>query len=388
MRIPNDTLHITTARTYGAIPGLEFETIEQMQGCPARYRKYVHEGQREQRPAGPDPLAYGRTIHKALYLAEAEDVPLLPDALARSWETSLPPEMYAEAEQDLRAFLEKGGIAGGLTCLHVEKRLDMPLMEWNGKPYRFGGIVDWIGVDPSDENTLYICDYKTNRSPTSRADLEKDVQMTGYAKLAVENIGTIAPGMDVQRVVVMMEQLKFETLFAEKTEEDLETFTAWASAVANRILEDKKGHPKLNRWCGHCPDRWECPEWIKLPGEGATLMDRLAGASTLEDRVKLIHQVAAIRNKLDQMVDSVREELIQSPGEYDGMAYELAEKWETDTDLIQLHAALGPRFYDYVKVRAMDLKQYVKANPEEAGKIEACQRSIVNGVRLAKHKIK
>jgi len=388
MRIPNDKLHISTARQYGAIDGLEFDDIEQMQGCPARYKKYVHEGKHEVRPAGPDPLTYGSMIHRALYMAEAKEIPLLPDALVRCWDTSLPPEMYKEAENDLRRFLEKGGVAGGITTVYVEKALEMPLMEWNGKPYGFGGIVDLIGLDANDESTVYFVDYKTNRSPTSQDELDADVQFTGYGKLIWENLGTLFPGLHPTRVVGVMEALKFETLFREITARDREVFTAWATAVANRILEDKKGKPRLNRWCGHCPDRWECPAWLAIPGEGQTLMDKMAGASTLLDRVKVKHEIEEILNQLNNAVDSVKEELLESPGEYDGFVYSVDDKWVTKTDLLKMHDILGARFYEYVNERKTALDGYAKEHPELKADIEATRTRVVAGVKLGKKKMK
>ena len=386
MRLPNNCLHISTARAYGAIPGLEFEGIEELQGCPSRYMKYIHKRYKEPMVAGPSPLVYGRVIHQALYLAEREEVPLLPDALAKSWDTSLPPEMYVEAEEDLSAFLEKGGL--DLTCVYVEKSLKMPLMEWNGKPYTFGGRLDWIGLDPTDDNTIWYCDYKSNRSPMSQVELEADVQFTGYSALIRANITDLFPGMSSDvRIVGILEQLKFNTMYVEKTDEEIDVFIAWAVAVANRILEDKKGKPRLNRWCGNCTDRWECPAWKGLPGEGETLLDRMAGASTLLERVEIKHRIEKIRSSLDKAVDAVKEELIQSPGEYDGINYEVADKWQTVTDMVKLHEALGVGFYGVVKVVQYLLDSYAKKNPRAKPDIKAAQERQISGVKLAKKKL-
>src|SRR4051812_38595194 len=110
MRIPQNTLRTSHLRTYGST-GLDADTGTPIAGCPALYKaKYVEFKLKEPRSF---PLEFGTLIHDALYLAEEEDLALVPDALDKAWSRSdvpLDAAAYQEALDDLTAYMERGGL--------------------------------------------------------------------------------------------------------------------------------------------------------------------------------------------------------------------------------------------------------------------------------------
>lgn len=274
-----------------------------------------------------------------------------------------------------------------MTCIYVEKALEMPLMEYDGRLITFGGRLDRIELDATDDGTIYFRDFKSNRSPTSYDELSGDVQFLGYGALIAANLPDLVPSMRYPaRIVGIMEQLKFEPLQVEITPEDIEMFRAWATAVANKILSDDEAKPKLNRWCPGCTMKWDCAAWQGLPGEGATLLDRLHRVSTLDDRARLMHEAEPIITKLQKFVDEVKEEIRLAPGTYDGVEYSIADRWANVVNLPALHELMGADFYNVVNPVQKRIDDYAKRHPEKQHEIEGTRSRVVAGEKLKRSK--
>lgn len=383
MQIPRNRLRMSLIRLYGVASGLGVREFGVDEGCPARYKAVIVD---ERKEPFSEVRAYGSVIHKALYLAEELGIPLLDEALQRAWNPQLPPQMFEEARRDLQRYMERGGL--NLSTLAVEQTLGMPLMEYNGEKYFYQGTLDWIGLNPEDPTLLYYADYKTNRAPISQEDLDNDIQFCGYAALLRHNLDKIYPEApkDV-KIVGILEQLKYYTLYVEKNDEQLEMFKSWAEAVARAIIDDRKGKPVLNLRCNSCPIRFDCQEFLSLPKKGITLIDSFSKTTSLEERVKLMVEAEGVRRGLNSLIDSVKDELMERPGVYDGREYSIVSRWGKEYNLPELHGVMGAAFYSVVKVIEKRLEEYLNRNLGKLTEVEALRRKQVIGQSIKSRKV-
>jgi len=381
MIVPENKARISLLRQYGKVPGLDI--FEELNGCPQRYKSYI-EGKREEKSY---PLMYGTMIHEILWLAEEKEVPLLPNALEQCWNPQLPPEAYQEAVDDLTNFLDKGGL--NLSMLCVEKELEMPLMEYKGEVYTFGGRIDWIGLNPEEPSVLYFVDYKSNRSPTSQNSLDLDLQMAAYGALIQANLSELILDMEPSKIMGILEQLKFNTLYTEITDERIEMFKSWASAMVRAIIDDEECKPVLNSWCGSCFRRFDCEEFKSLPDKGLELIASYSVNSTsLAERVGMMEKAKEVKRGLDNIIKAVKEELITiGGGVYDGFEYSPVTGWKKEYNLPALHDVLGVDFYNVIGVVEKDLSQYERRNLEKKSQIESLRQKVPGSLRLQIKKV-
>jgi hypothetical protein len=386
MEIPKNNVSISLLRQYGPVSELDLDEHEEMYGCPYRYKKFILE--RMERPFS-FPLEYGTMIHAALAKAEETEIPLLPDCLEDVWDAQLPAEAYDEAVQDLTCFLDRGGL--NLSMIAVEKDLSTYLVTINGKKYRFRGRLDWIGFNTEETNTLYFADYKTNRSPTSQAELDRNIQMAGYGMLLKENLDLIAPGMfdkETVKIVGILEQLKWNTLYTHIDQGRMDLFVSWARAITKAILSDDEAKPRLNKYCGHCPLKFDCEVFTDLSTDGKTLIDAYTSTRSLSERVELMQKAQTIKSGLESIVKEVREELLNNGGGIFGdIEYFISQKWEKTYDLVALHKALGLDFYSIIKVVEKTLDAYGKKNLDKVNDIEASRDKVPTKSTLKQKRI-
>lgn len=393
MRIPDNTIRNSHMTAYGAA-GLELMPGVKQPGCPRLYRmKYVeHKISEEIKRVELD---YGLTIHDALF--RMEDGSITPeDALIAAWHPGLGPERFDEALKDLRHTIEKGGILPMLSTVAVEIDLSAPLYddEEFGE-IRIGGRLDGVWVNANDLTTVYVGDYKTDRSPPSKDKVKSWVQGRVYALLVWRNLHLwFTDPSQVKRVVVLYDAVKWSTIPIEYTPQELEAFASWAEAIARKILRDKKGQPILNPNCTWCPVRATCPAWQKLPKLGETLIEKLSGVE-LKDQVVMLEQAIETRGKLNRMIEDVKEALeeqVTAFGPYRSEA--LGKEWYLDqgtqkhVDLRRLHRLMKDQFYDVVTVGIGKFKEWKEENLHLAAKAESCFEDVPKeGLSLKERKI-
>jgi len=382
MRVPNNTIRVSHLRTYGTT-GFAMDGVAEEAGCPALFRaKYVEETLKEPRSY---PLEYGTLVHDAFYLAEEENLPLLPDALEKAWsriEVPLGPEAYEEAFSDLQGYMDRPDDA--YACIAVEQELTAPLMEIDGEEYLFGGRLDWVGVDPMDPLTLVVRDYKSNRQPPSQKGVDEDNQMTHYIALVRANLHKYLPDVDPRDVTIIgqLDAFKWYVVSTQRDHDTLDRYLDWLRAMTRKIVSDETGEPVINDGCSYCPLKYDCPEFTALPGRGETLADRMSTTTDLTQRAYMMQEAQLTMKALDAMVKEVQGELKAeaikgTPREVNGIRYEAVDDWATDWDVIKLHDVLGDKFYNVVNVTKYKVDDVVKKDPELKNGVEASQTRFV-----------
>ena len=363
--IPFKTLSNSQITKFGS-GGLELVAGEGHAGCPKLYKaQYIDK-------IVPQPISYplsfGIMMHDALYLLEKED--LTPEeALQKAWDPKLTQKDFAEALDDLRNVIERGGVLPNLHTINVEQRIKKLLYvdEEYGEIY-YQGILDWIGIG-EQEDVLYFADYKTDRAPWSQADAQNWVQGKSYAWLLQESeyLEKELPGVTNPIIVGLVELTKFYTLQVTYTEEEIEAWRSWAEATARKILREKDFAPKLNKGCNWCPIKNDCEAWLGLPEHGNTLLEKLSN-TPLESRIDLIDESKETKKKLDKLIKDTEEEVYekvaaegaQQIGKYD---FKLEASLSSKVvDLANLHTSMGDKFYEMCNFTIGNLKKWAKDN--------------------------
>lgn len=378
MRIPENTIRTSHIRTYGST-GFSLEGVADEPGCPHLYKaKYVDGGLKEMRSYA---LEYGTLLHDVFYLVEEENLPPLPDALEKAWaraETTLGPEAYQEAIDDLTTYMDRSD--DGYACVAVEQELTAPLMEIDGVQYYFGGRLDWIGIDPTQPNVLVVKDYKSNRFPPRQQTLDADNQFTHYIALAKANAYKYLPDVhpDDVRVIGIMDAFKWRQVETYREEWQIERYMDWLMAMCRRIVQDNEALPVLNEDCAWCPLRMTCPEFTGVPVEGEVLVQRFQMTDRLEDRVELMEHAMLVMKNLKPLIADVQDEL-KTKATHDGpqfvgdMVFDVEPSWENVWDVSRLATVLGDDFLNVVGVTAYKVDAVVKRKPELKEDVERCK---------------
>jgi RecB family exonuclease len=109
-------------------------------------------------------------------------------------------------------------------------------------------------IDPGEENTVVIVDYKTAKRPTSQAKADEDVALTVYAALAERRLGRPVARLVLDYVVAGTE------VVTERPPEVLAERMADVLASARALKEDEEFAPRTGPWCKGCDLLSLCPE--------------------------------------------------------------------------------------------------------------------------------
>lgn len=374
MQIPDRTVYPSRLRTYGTA-GFRMNGISEEAGCPRLFKlKYQEKAIKE---PSAYVLEYGSLVHDALYLAEEEDLPLLPNALDAAVQRSdvpLGPEAYEEAVKDLTRYLDRRD--DHLATIAVEQHLKAPLVEIGGEQYYMGGYIDRLAIDPDDPYTLYVIDFKTSRTPPSQAQVDANNQMTHYAALVRGNLDKYMPNVDPKdvRIITVIDAIKWYPVYSERQHWQLDEYVDWCSAMTRRIVGDEEGAPVLGPACSNCAAKYDCSEFLGLPGEGKTVADRMSKTTDLEQRVLLMQQAEMTVKALKAMIEEVMTEVkAEAPMEVAGIRYEMVDDYRTEWDLAALQDVLGQRFLNVVSVTGYKVDDVVHHSPELKQQVEACK---------------
>ena len=385
MEIRNNEVHIHDVRLYGC-DGNTFTDYEEVAGCPYLYKMKL-EGKEEIIESYP--LLYGRMIHKILWAVEKED--LSPEeALKKYFDPKVGSEGFDEAMIDLERMMARS--EQNLVTLDSEVFLRLPLFEYKGKTYWYVGTLDKVEYNPDDKEIMYYRDFKSNRSPFSQAQLDRDIQFTGYNVLLEENLGRFCKmtGQDPEkiRVVGILDAIKFYTLYTARSYSQKDRFKAWIESMARMILDDKKGRQVLNSGCGYCHVRYECKEFKKLDKTGEKFLLEIGDAKKLGERVKVMHKLKELRGLIDKEIKMVQDELKKYPGVYDGVDYKMVQKFKKVIDLPKLHKEVGIDFYRLVNLVMRELNNYMYDHPELEPVVKSMIKEIHDGYTLSSSAVK
>lgn len=367
------TVSASQLRTYGA-GGFRLTEQEEARGCPRQYKaKYV-----EHRVAQEFsyPLVYGRTVHEVLWLMEEESIGP-EEALDRCFPPELEPEAYREMLDDLTAYFERGASpTDRFGTIAIEQDLHALLyVDEDFGPVFYRGIVDWIGVDLEVPNLLRVVDYKTNRTPPSVDDVRGDVQLKGYDYLLRQNWERYMPKGSRPRIAQHLDAIKWREVEVAFSDEDIEDWHAWASAVVRRMLRDDKAEPVLNPGCAWCPVKDDCPAYLGLPSVGEAIAAQATGTDEDPAQVPLMDDVQrlawrdsanAARLLLEKAVKAVDEEfktraLTLGAVEVGAQEFVRETEWKDEVDMRALHRALGNDvFYRVISAGKTKIKEMTK----------------------------
>jgi RecB family exonuclease len=412
------TVSLNQLRTYGS-GGFVLAGLEQPRGCPRKYHHRYELGEVDE--AESYPLKYGSVFHKALELMEEEG--LDPDAaLAAAWDTSLPPEAYEEALEDMRRYLDRpSSPLDRYGTLRTEAELATELyIDDEFGPIWIRGIIDKISVDFDTANLVHVVDYKTNRHPPSVDDVRRDIQGKIYAWLVKQRYRDL--GLDNEPVVVFhLDAIKWRELPPVLySEADLEALHAWLIALVKQILRDEDHTPVINEGCAYCFVKDTCPAYQSLPDLASELIQvKPAGPrghpphpvpwtpeeyeiqvtaferelqQYQDDLVAWRDKANAMRLLLEKSVKEVDSRFIEDAktlGEVraGGYRWEQVTKWIQTQDIRRLHLLLGEDFWDAVTTSKTRLEKLVKDWPPElAASVLACIRSEPDGTTVTKVK--
>ena len=382
MKLPDLTLYHSRIARYGA-GGLELDYGVAEPGCPRLYAATYHNDTPiVELPTMP--TRYGSAVHAAIQLLD-EGVGV-DEALQQVWDVRLGPDRYGEALKDLRDLVERGGVLTQVHTLATEVELVAELyVDEDFGPIKYGGIIDYVGV--GEGPSLHFADFKTNRAPISRAQVERSRQFLGYGWLVRAHADDLLPGGLLVDVVGWLEALKHYSLPVVFTDLMLDEWAAWAAAVARTILRDDDPKPRLNPGCGRCGIRSDCPAWNSLPGEGSGLLSRVAN-TPLARRATALVKAKETKNRLAAFIDdteaAIREtiELDDAPFKTNTHRWTLTQGEQKRVDGLQAHQIVGDRFYDLARVSIGELEQWGKDHPEDRGAVQKAVQRLPGNVRL------
>jgi putative RecB family exonuclease len=231
---------------------LSYSAIDTYETCPARYR-YRY---RDRVPAGPSPiLAFGDSLHRALYRFHSRPVPVAPslaellemlddvwiaDGLAEAEQTA-----YREHARQVLAQYHRDNAADYRIPAALEYRFQIDV-----EGVAISGVIDRMDRLPG--GGYEIIDYKTNRRLPPRSRVDADLQLSIY-HLAAREIWGIEP----ERLTLYY-LLPGQRMTTSRTLADVGALRRRIAAVAERI-ELGRFEPRENPVCGWCDYRHLCP---------------------------------------------------------------------------------------------------------------------------------
>lgn len=370
------------------------DATETIRGCPRAYALVY----------GPDPVpelpsrpaALGTTLHRAIAWME-EHACGPQEALGWVWPPMLGVLDYADAERILENYLARGGPLTKYATLASELDITAQLyVDDVYGPVDFRGIIDNLSIDVDDAGILHVVDFKSGARPVARESLRGDVQLMGYSWLArkwwIRQHGEVP-----DRIIAHLDLLRYGDVAIEYTKAELDLWEAWAAAMVRTMLRDTNPAPILNDGCTWCPVRAGCPAWQALPGEGATVLARLQGATVEELGARYVESGLVLK-LLAQRVKEHKEAL-EAEAEERGSLVVGDQVWEPETgtktaaDVISIVDLLLPGHQPEFQVavnasRASVEKAAQTLDPELALRLLDCVSTVKAGVRIKKTKVK
>lgn len=383
------TVSATQLRTYGA-GGFHLDEQEQPRGCPRKYQsRYVHGVADEP----TDRMLYGRLVHRVFELVERDGADPY-EALLREFPPELDPDLMTEARRDLDDYLARqSSPLDDMHTLGVELDLEAPLyVDEDHGPVWYRAILDKVLIDPDRPDRIHVVDYKTSRTPPSRADLRGDVQLKGQAWVLAERWPHMAPSAaGVPQVWVHLDAVKWRDLAHSYTAADLDDWRMWAVAVTRAILRDDTAAPRVNPGCPQCVVRHDCPALDKLPARGAALVKALA-AGELEERIQwrdLANGTRILLEKAVKAIDAEIAELVRDSGPLVAAGYRWSEEQQRteEVDVRRLAELLGDDIWAVVNVVKGRLEQLTESWPaSDQDQVWACFTERVTGLHVKRTK--
>jgi putative RecB family exonuclease len=232
---------------------LSYSSISTYEACPARYR-FQYE---ERLPTSPSPaLAFGESLHRALYRFHDRPVPVAPplpellEILDAEWVSEGyrdPSEerLYREHARQVLARYHKEVAGSFRVPAALEFRFTIEV-----EGVQVTGTIDRMDRIPG--GGYEIVDYKTSRRLPPQAVVDRDLQLSVY-HLAAQEVWGIEP----ERLTLWY-LLPGQRMTTARTREHVEELRRRIATVAERI-EAGRFEPRENPLCGWCEFQPLCP---------------------------------------------------------------------------------------------------------------------------------
>ncbi|HWC32783.1 MAG TPA: PD-(D/E)XK nuclease family protein, partial [Actinomycetota bacterium] len=232
---------------------LSYSSMNTYERCPLAYRLQYEERVPTKRSSF---LAFGDSLHQALYRFHDRPVPVAP-----------PVEHLLEILDDVWVSEGYGGEAEEHAYRQHAREVLRRYHEDNAASYRIpaalefrfrievegvpvNGVIDRLDRVPG--GGYEIVDYKTNRRLPPKASIDRDLQLSLYA-LAAREVWGIEP----ERLTLYY-LLPGQRMTTSRSADDLDDLRGRIANVAERI-DAGKFEPRENALCGHCEFQHLCP---------------------------------------------------------------------------------------------------------------------------------
>ena len=243
--------------------------------CELQYDASYNKGLRQE----GEHLSFGTIIHETLENFHADPTQDILELFDKSWTksslTNL--EYYKDGRLMLNEYLDEPSYhanpiakdSEGKLCL--EKYFRIPL---DKKGEVIGsGVIDRI--DYINANTCEVIDYKTSRLPHTRGEMEEDLQLSFY-NLAINEM---YPQYD--NVFLSLLFTRHKKLTTTRAPQDLEIVRDYLVNVFYQIKYNDDPQPRLNKYCGYCSIKGDCPLYKNLTQEQRLLFGDIPDSEKL-----------------------------------------------------------------------------------------------------------
>jgi putative RecB family exonuclease len=318
---------------------LSYTQISLYQSCPLCYKLQYIDGLK---PKDRGYFSFGTTIHQCAEYFFKVKVPPPPslEALLQFYEQNWHSEGYDSAEEEANYKAYGREILSKFWEVH-HSDFRMPVaVEWmfniDIEGVKLRGFID--RVDKLG-NGLTIVDYKTDRGLFTRADLEKNLQLTLY-QLAVEQ----SWHLPVERLTLYHFRSNTPCSCPPRNEAQLEAAKSLVLAVAKGIAEER--FPAIES--EHCPCDFadHCPYYQQqaMPGD-TEVGGGMPVAEAVERYISLQSQIKELQLQFDEIKQTIidfcqAEGLNRVYGRENAITYKLVEKTGFSED--EVRALLEP----------------------------------------------
>lgn len=174
----------------------------------------------------------------------------------------LPEQFYnADTKELLEAWYERLKRTIEEEVIATELQFHGTLVTPSGVKVPITGTIDRLGkLNSMGEGTYRyrITDYKTNRVPYTRDEVENSVQLRMYSAWVFSKYP------DAEEIEVVYDLIRFGQFRHIITRESLEDFLEWLGMMWQTIKADADPQPVLNSYCAWCNHKVTCPAFITL----------------------------------------------------------------------------------------------------------------------------
>lgn len=315
---------------------LSYSSINAYETCPAKYR-FQYE---DRVPTAASPaLAFGDSLHRALYLFHDRPVPVAPSLgelwsalddvwVSRGYRDEAEERLYREHGREVLARYHRDNADEYRIPAALEFRFQVEV-----EGVTLSGVIDRMDRLPG--GGYEIIDYKTSRRLPPRARVDRDLQLSLY-HLAAREVW----GIEAERLTLYF-LLPGERMSTGRTASDVHDLRRRVATIAERI-DAGMFEPRENPLCDWCDYQRLCPLY-RHRFEQATTPPKVA--TIVEEWVRLKREDRERWRRLEELGATIRAyahehglgRLYGSDG-----AVQIVDRVETAPDAERVRALLEP----------------------------------------------